>query len=62
MKDNPSFEEEIVLDQSSSLPQSREELWGPDCQYDMTYDCPSVVKHVLRCYDIFSDVHDNRTK
>ena len=28
--------------------------------YDMTYDCPSVLKHVLKCYDIFSDVHNNR--
>ena len=28
--------------------------------YDMTYDCRSVLKHVLKCYDIFSDVHNNR--
>ena len=28
--------------------------------YDMTYDCRSVVKHVLKCYDIFSDVHNSR--
>ena len=28
--------------------------------YDMTYDCGSVLKHVLKCYDIFSDVHNNR--
>ena len=21
--------------------------------YDMTYDCRSVLKHVLKCYDIF---------
>ena len=27
--------------------------------YDMTYDCRSVLKHVLKCYDIFSDVHNN---
>ena len=26
----------------------------------MTYDCRSVLKHVLKCYDIFSDVHNNR--
>ena len=25
--------------------------------YDMTYDCRSVLKHVLKCYDIFFDVH-----
>ena len=25
----------------------------------MTYDCRSVLKHVLKCYDIFSDVHNN---
>ena len=25
-----------------------------------TYDCRSVLKHVLKCYDIFSDVHNNR--
>ena len=28
--------------------------------YDMTYDCRSVLKHVLKCYDIFSDVNNNR--
>ena len=28
--------------------------------YSMTHDCSSVLKHVLKCYDIFSDVHDNR--
>ena len=28
--------------------------------YEMTYDCRSVLKHVLKCYDIFSDVHNNR--
>ena len=28
--------------------------------YDMTYDCRSVLKHVLKCYDIFSDVRNNR--
>ena len=28
--------------------------------YDMTYDCRSVLKHVLKCYDIFSGVHNNR--
>ena len=28
--------------------------------YDMTYDCRSVLKRVLKCYDIFSDVHYNR--
>ena len=28
--------------------------------YDMTYDCRSVLKPVLKCYDIFSDVHNNR--
>ena len=27
--------------------------------YDMTYDCRSVLKHVLKCYDIFSAVHNN---
>ena len=27
--------------------------------YDMTYDCRSVLKHVLKRYDIFSDVHNN---
>ena len=26
--------------------------------YDMTYDCRSILKHVLKCYDIFSDVHN----
>ena len=26
----------------------------------MTYDCRSVLKHVLKCYDIFADVHNNR--
>ena len=26
----------------------------------MTYDCRSVLKHVLKCYDIFSDLHNNR--
>ena len=26
----------------------------------MTYDCRSVLKHVLKCCDIFSDVHNNR--
>ena len=26
----------------------------------MTYDCRSVLKHVLKCYDIFPDVHNNR--
>ena len=29
---------------------------------DVTYDCRSVLKHVLKCYDIFSDVHDNRKR
>ena len=28
--------------------------------YDITYNCRSVLKHVLKCYDIFSDVHVNR--
>ena len=28
--------------------------------YDMTYDCRRVLKHVLKCYDIFADVHNNR--
>ena len=28
--------------------------------YDMTYDCRSVLKHVLKYYDIFSDEHNNR--
>ena len=28
--------------------------------YYMTYDCRSVLKHVLKFYDIFSDVHNNR--
>ena len=28
--------------------------------YERTYDCRSVLKHVLKCYDIFSDVHNNR--
>ena len=28
--------------------------------YDMTYDCRSILKHVLKFYDIFSDVHNNR--
>ena len=28
--------------------------------YDMTYDCRSILKHVLKCYDIFSHVHNNR--
>ena len=28
--------------------------------YDMIYDCRSVLKHVLKCYDIISDVHNNR--
>ena len=28
--------------------------------YNITYDCRSVLKHVLKCYDIFSDVHNNR--
>ena len=28
--------------------------------YDMTYDCRSLLKRVLNCYDIFSDVHNNR--
>ena len=28
--------------------------------YDMTYDCRSVLKHVLKCCDIFSEVHNNR--
>ena len=26
----------------------------------MTHDCRSVVKHVLKCYDIFFDVHSNK--
>ena len=25
----------------------------------MTYDCRSILKHVLKCYDIFSDVYVN---
>ena len=28
--------------------------------YEMTYDCRSILKDVLKCYDIFSDVHNNR--
>ena len=28
--------------------------------YDMTYDCRSVLKHFLKCYDIFSDIYNNR--
>ena len=28
--------------------------------YGMTYDCHSVFKRVSKCYDIFSDVHNNR--
>ena len=28
--------------------------------YDVTYDCRSVLKHVLKCCDIFSDLHNNR--
>ena len=28
--------------------------------YDMIYDCRSVLKRVLKGYDIFSDVHNNR--
>ena len=28
--------------------------------HDMTYDCRSVLKHVLKCYDTLSDVHNNR--
>ena len=28
--------------------------------YDMTYDCRSVLKHVLKCCDIFFDVQNNR--
>ena len=28
--------------------------------YDITYDCRSVLKHVLKCYDIFPDLHNNR--
>ena len=28
--------------------------------YDMTYDCRSFLKRVLKSYDIFSDVHNNR--
>ena len=26
----------------------------------MTYDCRSALKHVLKCDDILSDVHNNR--
>ena len=33
---------------------------SPRQAYDMTYDCCSVFKRVLKCYDIFSDVHNNR--
>ena len=33
---------------------------SPRQAYDMTYDCRSVFKRVLKCYDIFSDVHNNR--
>ena len=28
--------------------------------YGMTYDCRSVLKRVLKCYDVFSDVHNDR--
>ena len=27
--------------------------------YDMIYDCRSVLKHVLKCFDIFPDVLNN---
>ena len=30
--------------------------------YDMTCDCHSVLKHVFKCYIIFSDIHDNRKR
>ena len=30
--------------------------------YDKTYDCRSVLKHVFKWYDIFPDVHDNRKR
>ena len=26
----------------------------------MTYDCRSILKHVLKCYSIFPDVHNTR--
>ena len=26
-----------------------------------TYDCRKILKHVLKSYDIFCDLHDNRT-
>ena len=28
----------------------------------MTYDCRSILKHILKCNNIFSDVHHNRKK
>ena len=29
---------------------------------DLRYDCRSVLKYVLKCYDIFSYVRDNRKR
>ena len=61
MEHFPRLVESAVITVSKERDVTRSCILRADLHaYDMTYDCRSVLKHVLKCYNIFSDVHNNR--